>query len=63
MIIHKDGKRLMQAGTTRIVHTDEYSVIVESLGLADNGDQVTYRVGLSLNEVALIMRAITGTTE
>ena len=62
MIIHLTGTamglhRLIQGGLVRVVDTDEWSITVEVRGLTDAGDAITFRIGMSRNEVALIARA------
>jgi hypothetical protein len=62
MIIHLTGTgmglhRLIQGGLVRVVDTDEWSVTVEVRGLTDAGDAITFRIGMSRNEVAMIARA------
>jgi hypothetical protein len=58
MNIQKDGTALLSTGSSRIVHRDQWSVIVESTGLAWNGDQVTFRVSFSMGELAMLSRAL-----
>lgn len=59
MIIHQmiDGQlqRLMQGASTRIVHKDDYGVMVECEGIDDRtGDPLIFRVGFSYNEIRLM---------
>lgn len=57
MIIQKDGKRLLQAGTFRTMGHDEYSISVEVYGLDEKtGDGVTYRIVLGNGELNAIAR-------
>ena len=55
MIIRQNDRVLITAGHTRIVSRDAYSVVVETTGLTPKGDQATYQIAISLNELALML--------
>lgn len=57
MNILQDNKALLRTGSSRVVHTDQWSVQVESTGLAKNGDPITFRVAFSHGEIAMIAKA------
>jgi hypothetical protein len=44
MIIRQGDNTLVQAGLFRVVYQDDWSITVETCGLAPNGDQVSYQV-------------------
>lgn len=56
MNILRDDKMILRTGSSRIVHADQWSVMVESIGLAPNGDPVAFRVAFSHGEIAMIAR-------
>lgn len=57
MIIRQEDKVLIQAGTFRVAENDKYSMIIETTGLALNGDRITYQVVMSHSEVSTLMHA------
>lgn len=60
MIIRQGDTTLVQAGLFRVVYQDDWSITVETYGLAPNGDQVCYQVALTNNEIATLIRATAG---
>jgi hypothetical protein len=60
MIIRQGETKLVEAGLFRVVGRDDWSVTIETNGLAPNGDQVCYQVALYNNELAVLMRAAAG---
>ena len=60
MIIRQGETKLVEAGLFRVIGRDDWSVTIETHGLAPNGDQVCYQVALSNNELAVLMRAAAG---
>lgn len=57
MNIRQGDTVLLRTGSSRVVHVDQWSVGVESSGLAPNGDVVTFYVAMSRGELANIVTA------
>ena len=57
MNILKGDKVLLRTGSSRVVHTDTWSIAIESTGLAKNGDPITFRVAFSHGEIAMMAKA------
>lgn len=52
-----DLTTLISAGTVQVISSDDYVVIVECHGLDPKGDDQSFRVTITRNEIALILRS------